>query len=109
MINNKLTNMLLTYQRKISDEIFNSVSGAFNLNEKRCNILNAVTGAVSPEGTVAIQSASAKTIAGSKLYITCYTKEYFVDTQTGKVSYDVEDSLGTLKSIANYQYVGGFQ
>lgn len=45
MINNKLTNMLLTYQRKISDEIFNSVSGAFNLNEKRCNILNAVTGA----------------------------------------------------------------
>lgn len=45
MINNKLNDMLLPYQRKIADTIFDSVSGSFSLNEKRCNILNAVTGA----------------------------------------------------------------
>lgn len=45
MINNKLNDMLLPYQRSISDSIFDSVSGAFNRSEKRCNILNAVTGA----------------------------------------------------------------
>lgn len=39
----------------------------------------------------------------------CYTKENFVDSVTGKHGYDVADSSGTVKSIANYVYTWYFQ
>lgn len=34
----------------------------------------------------------------------CYSKEWFVDPNTGKLVYDVADSQGTLKSIASHVY-----
>ena len=68
----------------------------------------AVNGAVSPSGTVSLVSASGKTFAGNYLVITCYTKENFLDSSTGKVSYGTEDSLGNLQSMAAYTYKVGF-
>jgi hypothetical protein len=62
----------------------------------------AVEGAVSLDGTVAVASKTSKTLAGNYMKITCKTKEYFLDTTTGKVAYDIEDSLGNAKSMANY-------
>jgi len=35
---------------------------------------------------------------------TCYTKEYFIDSNSGKIVYDVADSDGNLKSMAQYSY-----
>lgn len=40
--------------------------------------------------------------ATSSVIRTCYTKEYFIDSQTGKVAYDVADSLNAIKSMASY-------
>jgi hypothetical protein len=40
---------------------------------------------------------------------TCYTKETFVDPNSGKVVTDVADSNGLLKSIARYSYKIAFQ
>jgi hypothetical protein len=40
---------------------------------------------------------------------TCYTKEWFIDPNTGKPTYDVADSNGAIKSIARYSYKVGFQ
>lgn len=34
----------------------------------------------------------------------CYSKEWFVDPNTGKLVYDVADSQGTLKSMASHVY-----
>lgn len=48
-------------------------------------------------------------IAGSRMVKSCYTKEYFVDPNTGVVTYDVADSDGTLKSMATYTYTVYFQ
>lgn len=62
----------------------------------------AVEGAVSPEGTIAAASKTSKTLAGNYMKITCNTKEYFLDSTTGKVVYDIEDSLGNAKSMASY-------
>lgn len=43
-----------------------------------------------------------KTLAGSNIKITCYTKENFVDSNTGKLAFDIQDSTGALQSIASY-------
>lgn len=64
--------------------------------------ISPVVGAVSPEGTVAVVSAVAKSVAKTSLNITCYTKEYFLDEYTGLVSYDVQNSAGTKKSMNSY-------
>jgi hypothetical protein len=39
----------------------------------------------------------------------CYTKEWFIDPNTGKAVYAVADSNGALKSIASYKYMIIFQ
>jgi hypothetical protein len=39
----------------------------------------------------------------------CYTKEWFIDPNTGKATYDVADSQGTVKSMATYTYYVYFQ
>lgn len=41
---------------------------------------------------------------GTRIIKDCYTKEYFLDTNTGKVAYDVADTDGTLQSMAHYKY-----
>lgn len=40
---------------------------------------------------------------------TCYTKEWFVDPTSGKLTFDVADSQGNLKSIAQYTHTVYFQ
>lgn len=47
--------------------------------------------------------------AGPSVIKTCYTKEWFIDSNTGKLTYDVADTSGTLMSIANYRYQFAFQ
>src|SRR6185503_13015658 len=42
--------------------------------------------------------------AASRVLKTCYTKEYFIDPISGKVVYDIQDSLGNLKSSAQYKF-----
>jgi hypothetical protein len=64
--------------------------------------IQPVIGATSPEGTISISAATAKAISGSRMLITCNTKETFLDTTTGVITHDVEDSVGTVKSIAAY-------
>lgn len=39
----------------------------------------------------------------------CYTKEYFIDPNSGQIAYDVADSQGTVKSMAIYTYTVYFQ
>ena len=46
--------------------------------------------------------------ATSKIIKRCYSKEYFIDSATGKLAYDVADSQGTLQSIQMFQYVINF-
>lgn len=41
---------------------------------------------------------------GGKMIKSCYTKEWFIDPNTGKATFDVADSNGNLKSIATYTY-----
>ena len=48
-------------------------------------------------------------IATSSMIKTCETKEWFVDPVSGKLTYDIADSQGTLKSMASYKYVVYFQ
>lgn len=47
--------------------------------------------------------------AGSQMIKTCYTKENFVDPNTGKLVYDVADSNGLVKSMAAYSKTVTFQ
>lgn len=68
-------------------------------------IVNAVT----VKGTLSASSKTGQSLAGTTAKVTCYTKEYFIDSQSGKVSYDIEDSQGNLKSIATYSVTANFQ
>ena len=70
--------------------------------------IDAITGAMSSEGTIGVVSESGKDLAGSHFIFHCYTKEDFVDTTTGVVMNGIEDSTGTLKSIAHYSFTGNF-
>jgi hypothetical protein len=47
--------------------------------------------------------------ATSKMIKNCYTKEWFIDPNTGDLTYDVADSNGAVKSIAQYTYTVVFQ
>ena len=72
--------------------------------------IGAVTGAGTVNGQLYIQAASAKVLSAAQtVKIVCYTKEWFLDTNDGKVKYDVEDSLGALKSMATYTNTITFQ
>jgi hypothetical protein len=68
----------------------------------------AIEGAVSPTGTIGITSKTSQTLAGVQFKVTCRTKEYFIDSITGKVVYDIEDSAGTAKSMASYSFTDYF-
>lgn len=61
-----------------------------------------ITNAVTRDSYINIQAASAKTLGTNKVKIGCYTKDWFLDSNDGKVKYDTEDSIGTLKSMASY-------
>jgi hypothetical protein len=45
----------------------------------------------------------------SYLKKSCYTKEHFIDPNTGLHTFDVADSNGALKAIAHYDYTAYFQ
>lgn len=51
-----------------------------------------------------VNKATGSFSAQDKLIKTCYTKEYFVDPNSGKVVYDIADSNGNLKSLAQHKY-----
>lgn len=57
-----------------------------------------VANAASIPGTIQITSASGTTLAASSLKVSCFSKEWFIDTNDGQVKFDVEDSLGTRQS-----------
>lgn len=67
-----------------------------------------VVGAVTPTGNLVITSATGKNLAGSYVKVTCEPKEFFIDSNTGLVTQGVEDSAGTLQSIAVYSTTIGF-
>ena len=62
----------------------------------------AIVSSASVSGTIAVTTATAQSLAGTNLIISCNTKEFFLDSTTGKVAFDVEDSLGNKQSIASY-------
>jgi hypothetical protein len=72
---------------------------------------------VAPLDTTALQTFHVTLVAkptgrfsaATRMVKTCYTKEYFEDPVTGKIVYDVADSLGNLKSMAQYKYTVYFQ
>lgn len=68
----------------------------------------AIVGAVSPTGTISITSQTSQTLSTTYLKVACRTKENFIDSNTGKLAYDIEDSLGTSKSGAQYSFTGYF-
>lgn len=62
--------------------------------------VGAVTGAVTKTATLTVQSKTGQSLAsGDSVTATCYSKEHFVDAGTGKLSYGIEDSLGTAKWV----------
>ncbi len=67
-----------------------------------------ISGAGTTVGSIYISSKTGQSLAGTTAKISCYTKEYFLDSYTGTVSYDVEDSRGNLQSIASYTYTIAF-
>lgn len=66
--------------------------------------LPALTSAADVLNSVTTNCAttSGYSLGGSTLKITCYTKEYFVDSVTGAMTYDIQDSTGTLQSIMRF-------
>lgn len=66
--------------------------------------IQPIVGAETKEGTVVVTSQTGKSLSKYNVIVTCKTKEWFLDSTTGKVMYDVEDSLGNLQSIAGYTY-----
>ena len=68
-----------------------------------------IEGAVSISGTIGVISKTAQDASGTYGKITCLSKEYFQDSGTGKVAYDIEDSLGVAKSMASYSTTFNFQ
>jgi len=70
--------------------------------------ISPVTGAVSKNGQIQIVSNTGKTLAQNKLLLTCYAKEWFIDSTTGKATFGIEDSTGTAKYQAAYTYTVQF-
>ncbi len=67
-----------------------------------------IVGSATVDHFLEIQSATQKTLSGSKYLITCYTKENFLDSNDGLLKYGTTDSLGNLKSMASYTAYGYF-
>ena len=62
----------------------------------------AIEGAVSVNYVVGALSKTAQDTSGTYWKFTARTKENFIDSVTGKVAFDIEDSLGTSQSLATY-------
>ncbi len=61
--------------------------------------------------TITLQTLPTKSFsAGDRLIKTCYTKENFIDSATGKLAYEVADSQSNaIQSLARYTFTGYFQ
>lgn len=64
--------------------------------------VSPIVGAVTPEGNLVITSNTGKSLAGSRVKVTCETIENFIDPNSGLVVQGVEDSNGLLQSAAVY-------
>ena len=71
--------------------------------------VDAVEGAVSPQGTIGVTSRSNQGTSASYMIIECRSKEHFVDPTDGQLRYDIEDSLGVARNLARYIYTVYFQ
>ena len=60
--------------------------------------------------TLTLQSQSSKSFpSGSQVIQTCYTKEYFIDSGTGKIVYGIADSqTNAIQSAAQYKFAAYF-
>lgn len=67
--------------------------------------INSVEGATPVEGYIYMEPKTSQDLSGSMFIIDCYTYEYFLDSVTGQVPFDIEDSQGTKKSIGTYRAV----
>lgn len=66
-----------------------------------------ITSAGATQYTIVATALSTKTFpAGNKIIKTCYTKENFIDPNTGQLTYAVADSNNNVKSIAVYSFTG---
>lgn len=54
--------------------------------------------------TLTIKSKSGQDASSTQFKVACYTKENFLDSRTGTLMYDIEDSQGTAKSMAVYSF-----
>lgn len=61
--------------------------------------ISPIVGAVTPQGNLIVTSNTGKTTTNSRVKVTCFTKENFIDSNTGKPAYDIQDSNGVQKSI----------
>ena len=70
----------------------------------------ALTSASEIDYTISLSSQATKSFpALSSMIKTCYTKEYFIDSNSGTIVYDIADSDGTLKSMGQYKSQVFFQ
>lgn len=55
-----------------------------------------------------INSKAGMDASGTKWGISCYSKEYFLDSASGQVLYNIDDSQGTLKSLTKFAFTDTF-
>lgn len=63
-----------------------------------------ITDSAKVQHTLTIKSKSGQDASGTQYKIACMTKENFLDSKTGAISYDIEDSQGVAKSMATYSF-----
>jgi hypothetical protein len=70
----------------------------------------AIASAANTPLTLTLQLLSTKSAQDrDKVIKTCYSKEYYIDSATGKITYGVADSqTNTVQSIAQYTFTGYF-
>ena len=68
----------------------------------------AIEGAVSVNYVIGALSKSGQDASGTYFKVSFITKDYFIDSVTGKVGYAIEDSLGTSQSMAKYSFTDYF-
>jgi len=70
----------------------------------------AIVGALSQHYTLYVASVSGQTMAGKYVKLSCLSKENFIDTISGTLMYDIQDSIGTgAKYISDYNATYYFQ
>lgn len=79
-------------------------TGSANTNVYLFEIGALSSGAEVSRNLQIVNKPTGQFTANSTMVKVCYTKEYFVDPNTGKITYDVADSNGALKSMAQYPY-----